>query len=146
MYFCRQLIFIFLLFTGFVLFGCSQPVLESGECIEARVPVRRFYSFHLGNEMKPTKANLEKRIEFLSGRLKDELSVQPETTRDYFTQTDDFPTAFRAGKCSTKKKDRVEVEILLFWRKDETNIQRMIRVEAVRENSKWLIDKVTSQN
>lgn len=141
----NSLIFLVLICVGISSFGCSQPILESNECIEARDPVKRFYSFHVGNEMRPSKKTLEKRSDYLSKRLKDELNAQPDTKRDYFTQTEDYPKAFRAGKCTTKGKNRTELEILLFWRKEETNIQRMIRVEAVKENSNWLIDKVASQ-
>ncbi len=140
-----SLIFLILICAGITLFGCGQPILESNECIEARDPVKRFYSFHLGNEIQPSKETLEKRADFLSIRLKDELGTQSDTKRDYFTQTEDYPKAFRAGKCITKGKDRSEFEILLFWRKKETNLQRMIKVEAVKEKSEWRVDKVSSQ-
>ena len=35
--------------------SCSIPNLEPQECVEARDTVTKFYSFHFGNEMKPTR-------------------------------------------------------------------------------------------
>ncbi len=126
--------------------ACSQPVLESPECIASRDPVKRFYSFHFGNEMKPSKENLAERGKFLSQDLLEELSKQTETKKDYFTQETDYPKAFRAGKCETVSPDRARFEILLFWRTNDKNIQREIAVEAVREDEKWKIDRVTPKN
>jgi hypothetical protein len=143
----RKMLLLCLLFTAYcLLLSCSQPVLESPECIESRDRVKKFYSFHIGNDMKPTAENLEKREKFLSSELKDKLRSQTDKTKDYFTQTEDYPQAFRAGVCENAGKDMTKFEILLFWRKDETNIQREIEVEAIKENDKWLLNKVLPKN
>ncbi len=136
-----------LLLTAYcLLLNCSQPILESPECIASRDSVKRFYSYHFGNDMKPSAENLEKREKYLSKELKDKLAQQKEPAKDYFTDTDDYPKAFRAGKCETLDKNKTKFEILLFWRTDEKNIQREIDVEAIKENDRWLIYKVLPKN
>lgn len=145
--FWRKVIFSFLLLGVFCLLtNCSQPVLESSECIASRDSVKRFYSFHFGNDMKTSAKNLEKREKYLSNELKDKLANKTETAKDYYTQTADYPKAFRVGKCEISDKNRTKFEILLFWRTEEKNIQREIDVEAVKENNKWLINKVLPKN
>ncbi len=122
---------------------CSVPNLESGECQQARDPVKRFYSYHFGNDMKNSPENVKKLSEFLSADLQKQLENQPETATDYFTQTDDYPKAFRAGGCETIAPDRAGFGILLFWKDDTRSEQRKINVEVVKENEKWLVDKVS---
>ncbi len=124
--------------------GCSQPILESRECIASRDSVKRFYSFHIGNKMDHSAKNLEVRSKFLSGRLGKELELKPDAPFDYFTQTNSYPKAFRAGKCETLDGGRTSFDILLFWRTDDQDVQRLINVEAINENSRWLIDRVTA--
>lgn len=133
------------IFNFIFLVGCSQPVLESEQCIESRDTVKRFYSFHFGNEMKPSAENLAERKKFLSKELQENLARENDSKKDYFTQTDDYPKAFRVGSCENSASGRAKFEILLFWRRNEINIQREIKVEAVRENGKWLVDKVASK-
>ena len=94
--------------------ACSLPNLEKPECIESREIVKQFYSFHFGNDMKPNFENLKQREKFLSQRLFDELKTQPETAKDYFTQTDDYPKAFRVGGCEVVSPDKTIFEILTF--------------------------------
>lgn len=126
--------------------GCSQPVLESTECIASRSIVKKFYSYHFGNEMKPSSENLKKREKYLSKNLNAELATQTDTAKDYFTQTDNYPKAFRVGKCETVNNEKTNFEILLFWRTNEKNIQREITVETVKENNKWVVNKVLPKN
>ncbi len=127
------------------LIGCSQPILESKECIESRNIVKRFYSYHIGNDMTPSAEYLEKREEYLSIDLIEQLPTEFDSAKDYFTNSDDYPKAFRAGSCENAGKDKTKFEVLLFWRKNETNIQREIEVEAINQNDKWLVNKVTSK-
>jgi hypothetical protein len=138
--------FYFLLFTfAFLLCfnACSIPNLESNECIEARTRVKEFYSFHFGNEMKPSAENLKRREKFLSKQLMQTLPASNETAKDYFTATEDYPKAFRVGECKTIAPDRTVFGILLFWKDDVRSDQRKIEVEAVKESGNWLIDKVS---
>ncbi len=133
--------FTFLLFT----FGCSIPNLESPECTAARTPVRQFYSFHIGNEMKPSAENLQLREKFLSAELRQELAKQGETDVDYFTQTADYPKTFRVGECQAVSPEKTVFQVVLFWKDENRNEQREINVEAVKQNESWLINKIESK-
>jgi hypothetical protein len=135
--------FYFLLFT----FSCSIPNLEKPECTQAKMQVKKLYSFHFGNDMKPSKENLKLREEYLTAELKQELEKQTETKKDYFTQTDDYPKAFRIGECAVVEADKkVNLQVVLFWRDDKRSEQREVNVEAVKENETWLVNKVESRN
>ena len=122
--------------------SCSVPNLEKPECTEARSAIREFYSFHIGNDIKPSAKNLKLREKFLSRELFEMRSASNETAKDYFTGTDDYPKAFRVGSCEVVSPDKTVLGVLLFWRDDTRSEQREIKVEAVKENEKWLIDKV----
>lgn len=140
--FSRRLI---LLFTFYFLFSnsaCSVPNLETPECGEARQPVKEFYSYHFGNDMKPSRENLQSREKFLSTDLKQRLALLPETPRDYFTSTEDYPKAFRIGSCKTAEAGKTVFQIVVFWKDDTRSEQREIQVEAVKENGKWLINRI----
>ena len=108
--------------------------------------VKSFYSFHLGNEIRPSENTLEKRAKYLSANLIQTLKKQAKTDFDYFSQTNDYPKASRVGACKTISKTRASFGVLLFWRKSDKNIQREIKVEAVKEKDQWLIDKASSEN
>jgi hypothetical protein len=133
------------IFLVFALSACSMPNLEKPECTEARDAVREFYSFHIGNDMKPSAENLKLRGKFLSGELLKTLVATNETTKDYFTATADYPKAFRVGSCEIISPGKTVLGVLLFWRDDNRSEQREIKVETVRENEKWLINKVESK-
>ena len=122
-----------------------MPNLEKPECGEAREAVKQFYSFHFDNGMKPLPENLKPREKFLTGELKQNLSGRNETEADYFTQTSDYPKAFRIGKCETAAPNKTVFEILLFWKDDARSEQREIKVEAVKENNNWLINRVENK-
>ena len=132
-------------FNFVFLISCSIPNLEKLECTEARNDVREFYSFHFGNDLKPSAENLKQRERFLSGNLKAQLARQPVTNVDYFTQTDDYPKAFRIGRCEVISPEKTVLEVLLFWKTETRSEQRAVKVEAVKENNQWLIDKVESK-
>jgi hypothetical protein len=141
----NKYVLIFCILHFAFLIACSQPILESEKCIESRNVVKRFYSFHIGNDMTPSSTYLEKRKEYLSKELLKQISGNIDSKKDYFTQTDDYPKAFRAGGCENAGKDTTKFEILLFWRNNEKNMQREIEVEAIKENNKWFVNKVTSK-
>lgn len=131
--------FCFALFTA----SCSIPNLEPPECTAARLTVREFYSYHFGNDMKFTRENLRLREKFLSRELIENLFSRNESATDYFTQTGDYPKAFRVGNCKVvEPKRRANFGVLLFWKTDTRSEQREIRVEAVKENGNWLVDRV----
>ena len=92
--------------------------------------------------MKPSKENLQKREKYLTAELKQNLAAQVDGARDYFTATDDYPKAFRIGSCEVAGENKTIFQIVFFWRDDARSEQREIKVETVRENDKWLINKV----
>lgn len=139
----RKLVLCCLLLTAYCLLSCSVPNLEEPECTEARVAVKEFYSFHFGNDMQPTAENLKQRERFLTSELIKDLS-EANAGKDPFTLTDDFPKAFRVGGCKVVESQRhVSFGVLLFWRTDDRNEQREISLEAVRENGRWLVNKIS---
>ncbi len=139
----RKLVCFCLLLAACSSLGCSVPNLEKPECTAARETVKEFYSFHFGTDMKFTRENSQQREKFLSRELAANLSKKDESATDYFTATNDYPKAFRVGGCEVIEPDRrVNFEVLLFWKTDTRSEQREIHVEAVKENDKWLLDKV----
>jgi hypothetical protein len=122
--------------------ACSIPNLEAPECTAARQTVREFYSYHFGNEMRFSPENLQSREKFLTPQFAESLRNR-QTDADVFTTNDtDYPKAFRAGECRVVAPGRTEFEVLLFWKDDARSEQRAIKVEAVKQNDKWLIDKI----
>jgi hypothetical protein len=137
-----SLLFCFYFFV-FTFAACSVPNLEKPECTAARQAVKEFYSFHFGGEMKPSRENLRKREKFLTDELNRVLAApETETTTDYFTQTDDYPKAFRIGECAAVDENRTVFQVVLFWKDDARSKQREVRVETVKQNGKWLINSV----
>ena len=100
-----------LLLIAYCLSACSIPNLEKPECAGARDVVKRFYSFHFGNDMRPSAENLKRRQAYLTPELFKELSAKPETKQDYFTATEDYPRAFRVGACKDASADRVTMQV-----------------------------------
>ena len=121
--------------------GCIKS-LESPECAQARDTIKKFYGYYLDSLIHPNAGGVREREEFLTDKAKQML--QTETAEDYFTQTtQDFPKAFRVGECQTIAPDRAAFEVLFFWKTDTRSEERRIRVEAAKENEKWLIDEVS---
>ncbi len=128
---------------AFCLASCgSIPNLEKPECTESRNTVREFYSVHFGNDMKPSAEYLKLREKFLTADLKSTVSKNLYGTRDYFTATENYPKAFRVGECEVAAPDKTVFGVLLFWKTDTITEQREVKVEAVRENENWLINKI----
>jgi len=125
--------------------GCSVPKLETPQCTEARDAVKRFYSFHFGNDMRASQENLTAREAFLTEGLVNELRIGEQEV-DYFTKTDAYPKAFRVGTCAPATDGEATLQVLLFWRDDNEyrSEQREVHVEAVKTGDKWLINKVTN--
>lgn len=136
--------FYFLLFTlCFLLSACSTvPNLESSECTGSRGVVKEFYSFHIGNEMKFSRENLKLREKFLTPEYVKSLQ-NLQTDGDVFTTNNaDYPKTFRIGKCESLAPEKTSVEVILFWKDDTRSEQREIKVEVVKQNDKWLINKI----
>ncbi len=122
--------------------ACSLPNLEKPQCTAARDSVKRFYSFHFGNDMHPSLENLKSREQFLTSELISSLSAPTETAKDYFTATENYPKAFRVGSCTSDSDDKAILQVVLLWRDDTKSEQKEVKVETVKTGDKWLINKV----
>ena len=122
--------------------SCSLPNLESTSCSEARNTVRRFYSVHFANEIRPTGENAQESSSYLTERLARYLAAFPADGKDYFTQTDNFPKAFRVGSCISETEDVATFQVMMLWRDDSRDDQSEVTVKTVRSGEKWLIDNV----
>lgn len=142
----KGLILICLLFSAFCLLSCSIPTLQEQECIEARQTVKELYSYHFGNDMRLTPENLKERERFLTPELTNSLRTA-SPAEDPFTLTNDTPKAFRVGGCSvTEPGKKVDFEVVLFWKTDTRSEQREIHVEVVKQNDKWLVNKIFNKS
>lgn len=141
----RKITFFCLLLAAYCLPACSVPNLESPECAGARQAAREFYSSHFGGDMKFTPENLRAREKYLTPDLT-RLLQKFVTDSDPFTLTpgDDLPKAFRVGGCQTAAPDKTELQVLLFWKDDARSEQRELKIEAVRQNDKWLINNISN--
>ncbi len=134
---------IFAIFLLIFAVSCSVPNLENIDCTDARNSVKQLYSFHLGNEMTPTLENLALRKKYLTSELASQLQNLSSGKRDYFTQTDDYPKAFRVGECAiVDAGTKVNVQVVIFWKNDTRNEQKELQIEAVKRGQDWLINKV----
>jgi len=124
--------------------ACSVPKLETDECSQARDAVKRFYSFHIAGDMRPSEENLAARSHFLTPELVAMLSMVRDESGDYFTASDNFPRAFRVGECNAVSEGRTRLSVLLLWRDDTSTDQRTISVATVRSGEKWLIDEISN--
>lgn len=138
-----KLFFLFLFVFCFTFCG-SIPNLEKPECTQSREAVREFYSFHFGSgDMRPSAEYLEKRERYLSDDLKHLVSENLNERRDYFTQTDDYPKAFRIGGCAVVLQGaKTDFGVVLFWKDDARSEQREVKVEMVKMGDRWLLNKV----
>lgn len=131
-----------ILHSALCISSCSVPNLEKLQCTAARDVVKRFYSFHFGNDMHPSADNLKAREEFLTSELIRSLSASTDAAKDYFTETENYPKAFRVGSCTSQSEAKVTLQVLLLWRDDTRNEQKEVKVDTVKIADKWLINKV----
>lgn len=123
--------------------GCSIPTLETSDCTQAREALREFYSFHYSNDTKFTKENLQQRERFLTPELFQNLMQKADGGKDYFTDADETPKAFRIGGCKVSEPNqKVNFGVVLMWRDESKTEQKEVQVQAVKQNDKWLINKV----
>lgn len=131
------------LLTALCSLSCSVPVIESPECQASREAMKRFYSLHFGSDMKPTAENLEARKGYLTDELAAQLQSSLNSTKDYFTNSENYPKAFQVGTCKAETPEKTDVTVLLYWRENEQNYQREVTAELLKRGDKWLINKVT---
>lgn len=127
--------------------ACSIPNLENPQCSAAQAAIKEFYSIHFDGELRPSAEKFTQTERYLSegliARLKSQPPASPEF--DYFTQTADYPKAFRIGACEPVSPDTTLFEVLIFWKTETRSEQRDLKVEMIRENDKWLVNKVENK-
>ena len=138
----KHSIWVVLLCAAVIGSACSVPNLEKPECTAARDTVKRFYSFHFDNHGTGPDQVLPEHLTFLTPRLVGEIASLTARKRDYFTDTEDFPKAFRVGTCKADG-DTVTLQVLLLWRDDQASKQEEVKVQTVKSGDSWLIDKVS---
>jgi hypothetical protein len=138
-YFCL-FTFAFLLSTACV--TGSIPNLDEPECDSSRSIVKKFYSYHFGNDMIFSQDNLKEREKFFTPEFYQSLQ-NLQTENDVFTtNSNDLPRAFRLGDCKVLESTKTNVEILLLWRDDTNSKQKIINAEVVKKGDNWLINKI----
>lgn len=95
--------------------------------------------------MRPSPANLKMREKYLTSDFAKTLAASNEQSKDYFTNTDDYPKAFRVGTCDAVTDDKANLQVLLFWKDDTRSEQKEVNVEAVKQSNGWLVNKVESR-
>ncbi len=128
---------------------CGVPNLESEPCSEARIEVKRFYSLHFANDMGLSPESLKLREPFLTQDLTRRLREIGTTNFDPFTLSNDHPRTFKIAKCrSLGEPARLEFQVQIYWRDDQSTIQKEVRVATVKASdtstNRWLIDSVTN--
>jgi len=141
----RKITFYCLLLTAYCSLACSIPNLENPQCREAQTTVKEFYSYHFGSDMKFSTENLRQREKFLSADLVKSLQNAPPEIDVFTTNSNDYPKAFRIGKCEVETTEKTVFEVLFFWKDDTRSEQRVINVEVTKQNDKWLINKINNR-
>lgn len=124
--------------------GCSIPNLESPQCAAASDGVKQFYSYHFGNDMRPSSENLKGRERFLTPDLYRELSAGSASNVDYFTGSDTPPKTFKVAQCTAEGNDKADIHVQIYWREDPKVTQKEVHVEAVKSGDSWLVNKVSN--
>lgn len=126
--------------------SCSIPNLEPAECVEARDSARQFYSFHFGNEMRPSAENFKAREKYLTPRYFSSLATYPENGADPFTLTTDYPRTFKLAECKVASPSDIDLKIQVYWRDDTKTEQQAVQANFVKQDGKWLLDGVGSKS
>lgn len=141
----NQLIFLMISVISVANFGCGVPNLETAECTQARDSAKKFYSFHFGNDMRPTADNLKMRERFLTPRYYEVLARSGEGEIDQFTASSDFPRTFKIGECRAATPTKVDLQIQLYWRDDQRTVQQEVTANMAKQDDSWLLDGVSSK-
>jgi len=121
--------------------GCSIPNLEGQSCTEARDAVKEFYSWYLG-----TDADTRLRQRDIYDRyVSQDFPASHGQNGGPFFLSDSTPTTFKIGKCEAVNDSTVEIQVQLYWRSDNRTDQREIYAETIKNNDKWLINKIHSR-
>lgn len=130
---------------AFFIGACSIPNLEPAECVDARDSARQFYSFHFGNEMRPSAENFKARERYLTPRYFASLATYPENGADPFTLTTEYPRTFKLAECKASSPTDIDLKIQIYWRDDTKTEQQAVQANFVKQDGKWLLDGVGSK-
>ena len=125
--------------------SCSIPNLEPAECVEARDSARQFYSFHFGNEMRPSVENFKARERYMTPRYFASLATHHENGADPFTLTTEYPRTFKLAECKASSSTDIDLKIQIYWRDDLKTEQQEVQANFVKQDGKWLLDGVGSK-
>lgn len=134
---------LFVIWVSLAFTSCSVPNLEDPQCTDARDAAKAFYSFHFGNDMTPSAENLSAREKYLTPELKGRMNDGTFGSRDYFTDSEQFPKAFRIGTCELSSAGSANLQVVLFWRNEMESRQEEVHVRMILKDGSWLIDNVS---
>ena len=107
--------------------------------------MKQFYSFHFGNDMRPSAENLKARERFLTPRYYSMLTESPAPELDPFTMTQEYPRTFKIGACHAASPTDIDFQVQLYWRDDEKTQQQEVQANLVKHENAWLLDGVVSK-
>lgn len=126
--------------------------MESKACSEARIEAKRFYSFHLANDMRPSPEYRNLRKPFLTAEMTRWLEEEDDLqSLDAFTgvRNDDirgYPRTFKIGRCVGGDSDPdndVFLQVQLYWYREQNREKEVIQadrtLEMVRQADKWVV-------
>ena len=119
-----------------------MPNLDEPQCAESRDVVKKLYSFHFDNGMKFSPENLKLREKFLTAEFVKSLQNLPTENDVFTTDSADIPRAFRLSNCKVIEPTKTNIEVLLLWRDEKESRQQIINAEVVKQNDKWLVNKI----
>jgi len=129
-----------LLLAAYCLLSCSIPNLDEPECKASRDGVQQFYSWYIATDAQQRDKQPEVFQKYVGPLERDPRKWET----DEFLLTNDFPKAFRVGKCTVVEPGRrTRFEVLLFWKDDVRSEQRTIKVDTEIADGRWLIRSIT---
>ena len=99
--------------------------------------------------MRPSVDYVKLREEYLTTNYRRRLMLDaggmPNTVKDYFTDSEEFPRTFRIGKCVASNADNVKIQVQLYWRDDAQTVQSEVLADVIRADDSWRIDNVSQK-
>ncbi|HRI03843.1 MAG TPA: hypothetical protein PLL77_08885 [Pyrinomonadaceae bacterium] len=95
--------------------------------------------------MRPSAENFKARERYLTPRYFASLSAYPETVRDPFTMTTEYPRTFKLAECKAASATDIDLRVQIYWRDDTKTEQQEVQANFVKQDGKWLLDGVGSK-
>lgn len=143
----------------FTFTSCVVNRLPETDCTQAQNVVKSFYSRHFDDDFGFTRKSIEGKAIFFTPEfnalLKRELDREddfkkqspnevPFISGDVFTDSQEYPTSFRVGNCKTSGENGANIDVSLLWKLQNGYDQKELKVVTKKQNDKWLIDDVLS--